>query len=44
MFHKLKEVKYFKEIKCFKIVQKEEVYIEPKEYLQWRLFVNIPNG
>ena len=26
MFHKLKEVKYFKEIKCFKIVQKEEVY------------------
>ena len=35
MFDELKEVKYFKEKKCFESLQKAEAYLEPKRHLRW---------
>ena len=40
----LKEVKYFKEIKLLKSLQKAEAYLEPKQASMMELFVNILNG
>ena len=39
-----KEVKYFKEIKRLKSLQKAEAYLEPSEHLWWSFFVNILIG
>ena len=44
MFDELKEVKYFKEIKRLKSLQKAEAYLEPKRGSAMDLFVNILNG
>ena len=44
MFDELKEVKYFKEIKRLKSLQKAEAYLEPKRGSTMDLFVNILNG
>ena len=37
-------VKYFKEIKLLKSLQKAEAYLEPKQASMMELFVNILNG
>ena len=43
-FQEYYNVKYFKEIKCLKSLQKAEAYLEPKRGSTVELFVNILNG
>ena len=43
-FEECYNVKYFKETKCLKSLQKAEAYLEPKRASTMRLFVKILNS